>query len=89
MGDRKPTRFINKEGSNLWKVPTLRAIASFTPEELAYALNHLEPGKSPGLDYIFTKLILHAGPALKSWLCDFFISCMCQLKISRIWRRAL
>jgi len=27
--------------------------------------------------------------ALKSWFCDFLTSCMLQLKIPRIWRRAL
>ena len=27
--------------------------------------------------------------ALKSWLRDFLSSCLCQLKISKIWRRAL
>ena len=33
--------------------------------------------------------MLHAGSALKSWLCDFLSSCLCLLKIPKIWRRAL
>ena len=49
-------------------------------------LEHLEPGKSPGLDSIFPEFILHAESALKSWFYDFLTS---QLKIPRIWRRAL
>jgi len=32
---------------------------------------------------------LHAGLALKSWFCDFLNFCMRQLKITKIWRRAL
>jgi len=41
------------------------------------------------LDSIFPGFILHARSALKSWFCDFLNSCMRQLKISKIWRRAL
>jgi len=48
-----------------------------------------EARKFPGLDSIFQELILHAGPALKYWFCDFLTSCMRQLKIPNIWRRAL
>jgi len=61
----------------------------FTPEELANALKHLEPGKYPGLDSIFLEFIPHNESALKSWFSDFFTSCMRQLKIFRICRRAL
>jgi len=60
----------------------------FRPEELAAALRRLKPGKSPGLDSIFPEFIFHAGSALKSWFCDFLISCMRQLKIPKIWRIA-
>jgi len=63
--------------------------ASFRPEELAAAIRHLKPGKFPGLDSIFPEFILQAGSALKYWFCDFLTSCMHQLKITRIWRRAL
>jgi len=58
-------------------------------EEFAAALRCLKPGKSPGLDIIFPEFILHAGPALKSWFCDFLNSYMRQIKIPKIWRRAL
>jgi len=37
-----------------------------SPVELANALNYLEPGKAPELDYIFTEFMLHSGSALKS-----------------------
>ena len=36
-----------------------------------------------------TEFILHAGAALKSWFCDFLTSFMRQLKIPKIWIRAL
>jgi len=91
-GDRESTRLVNKELSDLWKIPTPegRSISEpFRPEELAAGLRRLKPGKSPGLDSIFPEFILHAGPALKSWFCDFLTSCMRQLKIPKIWRRAL
>ena len=52
-------------------------------------LRCLKPGKSPRFYFIFPEFILHAGSALKSWFCDFLTSCMRQLKIPKIWRRAL
>ena len=55
---------------------------------MASALNHLKPEKSTGLDSIFPEFVLHAESAIKSWLCGSVTSCMPQLKISRIWRRA-
>ena len=41
------------------------------------------------MDSILPEFILHAGSALKPWFCDFLTSCMYQLKIPKIWRRAL
>ena len=41
------------------------------------------------MDSIFPEFILHAGLGLKSWFCDFLTSCVHQLKIPKIWRRAL
>ena len=90
--DREPTRLVNKELSDLWKIPTPEAhIVSepFRTEEFAAALRRLKPGKSLGLDLIFPEFILHAVSALKYWFCDFLNSCMRQLKIPKIWRRAL
>jgi len=91
-GDRKSTRLVSKELSDLWKTPTPEghSIAEpFRPEELAAALRRLKPGKSPGLDSIFPEFKLHAGSALNSWFCGILTFCMCQLKIPKIWRRAL
>ena len=42
-----------------------------------------------GPDSICPELLLHAGAALKSWLCGFLSSCLHHLKIQKIWRRAL
>jgi len=89
-GSRDSTRITNKELSDLWKVPTpegesMYCISGpFMPGELAAVLRRLKPGKSPGLDSIIPEFILHAGSALKSWFCDFLISCMRQLKIPNI-----
>jgi len=81
---------VNKELSNLWKIPTPEGHSisePFRPEELAVTLRCLKSLKSLGLDCIFLEFILHAGSALKSWFCNFLNSCMCQLKIPNIWRR--
>jgi len=78
---RETTRLVNKQLSDIWKLPTPEGHSiteTFRPEEFAVALRRLKPGKSPGLDSIFPELILHAGSALKSWFCDFFNSCMHQ-----------
>ena len=90
--DRKSTRFINKELSDLWKIttPEGHSISElFRPEKLAAVLRRQKPGKSPGLDSIFPEFVLHARSALKSWFCDVLTSCMHQLKIPKICRRAL
>ena len=66
------TRLVNKQLSDLWKIPTPEGhdiSEPFRPEELAAALRHLKPGKSPRLDSIFPKFALHAGSAPKSWFC--------------------
>ena len=41
------------------------------------------------MDSTFLEFILQAGSALRSWFCDFLNSCIHQLKIPKIWRRAL
>ena len=91
-GGRESTRFVNKQLSDLWKIPIPEGhmiSEPFRPEEFAAALRRLKPGKSPGLDSIFPQFILHPGSALTSWFCDFLTSCMRQLKITKIWRTAL
>ena len=90
--DRKSSRLVSQEVSDLWRASTTSAVnvcGSFTPSEFAAALKHLKPGKAPGPDSICPKLLLHAGAALKSWLCGFLSSCLHHLKIPKIWRRAL
>ena len=57
--------------------------------EFAAVLHHLKPGKAPGPDSICPELLIHAGPGLKFWLRGFLSSCLRQLKIPKVWRRAL
>jgi len=74
-----PTRSCSTYG----RLQHLRATVSTA------ALRRLKPGKFPALDSIFPEFMLHTWSALKSWFCDFVSSCMRQLKIPKIWRRAL
>ena len=90
--DRKSSRLVSKEVSDLWRVTTPDAVNisdNFSQREFAAALQHLKPSKALGPDSICSELIIHAGSALKSWLRDFFSSCLLRLKIPKIWRRAL
>ena len=90
--DRKSSRLVSQEVSDLWRATSPDAVnisENFSQREFAAALQHLKPGKAPGPDSICSKLILHYGDALKSWLCDIFSSCLRRLKIPKIWRRAL
>ena len=90
--DHKSSRLVSQKVSDLWRATTPDAVNisdNFSQREFTAALQHLKPGKAPGPDSICPQLILHAGAALKSWLCDFHFSYMCQLKIPKIWRRAL
>ena len=90
--DRKLPRLVFQKMSDLWRATTPDAINisdNFSQREFAAALQHLKPGKAPGPDFICPELILHAGAALKSWLCDFLSSCLRRLKIPKIWRRPL
>ena len=83
---------LSQEVSDLWRAITpdpVNISDNFSQREFTAALQHLKPGKAPGPDSICSELILHAGAALKSWLCDFLSSCLRQLKITKIWRRAL
>ena len=49
----------------------------------------MRPGKCPRLNSILPEFIFHAGSALLSSFCDFLTSCMYQIKIPKIWRRAI
>ena len=61
----------------------------FYPEEFAAALHYLKPDKAPGLDSISPEHLIHAGTGLKFWLSGFLSSCLRQLKIPKVWKRAL
>ena len=90
--DRKSSRLVFQEVSDLWRATTPDAVHisdNFSHRDFAAALQHLKPGKAPGPESICSELIIHAGAALKSWLRDFLSSCLRRLKISKIWRRAL
>ena len=80
------------EVSDLWRVLTpydQSLSGDFTAEELTSALQHLEPRKASGPDSICPESILHAGSEMKSRLSEFLSSCLFNLKIPKIWRRAL
>ena len=90
--DRKSSRLVSQEVSDLWRATTLDPVNisdNFSQREFTVALQHLKPGKALGHDFICSELILHAGAALKSWLRDFISSSLRPLKIPKIWRRAL
>ena len=81
-----------QELSDLWRATALDAVnisEDFSPREFAAALRHLKPGKAPGSDSICLELVVHAGPGLKFWLRGFLSSCLHQLKITKVWRKAL
>ena len=83
---------LSQEVSDLWRATTPDTVNisdNFSQREFAAALQHLKSGKALEPDSIFSELILHAGAALKSWLHHFLSSCLHQLKIFKIWRRAL
>ena len=90
--DCKSSRLVFQDVSDHWRATTpdtVNICDNFSQREFAAALQHLKPGKAPGPDSICPELILHVGAALKSWLRDFLSSCLCRLKIPKIWRRAL
>ena len=90
--DRESSRLISREVSDLWRATTSSSVnisGKFTSREFTAALQRVKPGKAPGPDSICPELILHAGAAMKSWLCGFLSSCLRQLKIPKVWRRAL
>ena len=67
--DRKSSRLVSQEVSDLWRATTPDAVNisdNFSQREFTAALQHLKPGKAPGPDSICPELILHAGAALKS-----------------------
>ena len=89
--NRAPSRLIPQEVSDLWSATTSSPVSisrNFTSREFTVTLQNLKPGKAPGSNSFFPELRLHAGAALKSWLCGFHSFCLHQLKIPKIWKRA-
>jgi len=86
---RQSNRLVNIELFDLWKIVATEVTVSLKLEELATFLNRVNSENSPGLDSFFLEFILHAGSAPKFWFRGFYISCMRQLKIKKIWRRVL
>ena len=90
--NREIYRFVMQELSDLWSATTPDTVnisGDFSPPEFAAALYYLKPGKASGLDSICTERLIHAGPGLKFWLRGFLSPCLRQLKIPKVWRRAL
>ena len=93
--DRKSSRLVFQEVSDLWRATTPDAVNisdNFSQREFAAALQHLKPDKAPGPDSICSELILHAGAALKSWLRDFLLPVCADSKFprsgeERLWSR--
>ena len=90
--DCKASRLVSQKWSASWRatIPDpINISENFSLREFTAALQHLEPGKASGPDFIFPELIIHNGAALKSLLRDFLSSCLRRLKMSKISRRAL
>ena len=76
-------------GASQFQVQLIYISGNFISREFTIVLQHLKPGKAPGPASICQELILYAGDALKSWICDFLSSCLRRLKITKIRRSAL
>ena len=75
--DRKSSRLVSQEMSDLWRATTpdpVNISDNFSLREFTATLQHFKPGKAPGPDSICSELIIYAGAALKSWLRDFLTS---------------
>ena len=82
--DCKSSQLISQEVSDFWRAITpdpVNISDTFLQREFTAAS---QLGKTPGPDSICPKLILYAGAFLKSWLHDFFSSCLHRLKFSKI-----
>ena len=65
--DRKSSRLVSQELSDLWRAATPDAVNisdNFSQREFAAALQHLKPGKAPGPDSICPEL-----PSTPCWSC--------------------
>ena len=81
-----------EELSDLWKATAIGAVnisGKFSPREFSAVLHHLKPGNAPSPDSICPELLIHAGTGLNFWLRGFLSSCLRQLKIPKVSKRAL
>jgi len=80
----------NKELSDPWKNPTSDGYSISGPARGACCWPQVPESREISWSgSISLEFILHVGSALKSWFCDFLTSCMRQIKIPKIRRRAL
>ena len=80
------------ELSDLWRATAPDSVyisEDFSPREFAATLHHFKPGKALDPDFICPEFSIYAGPGLKFWLHGYLFSCLRQLKIPKVWRRAL
>ena len=66
--DRKSSRLVSQEVSDLWRATTPEAVNisdNFSQRKFTAALQHLKPSKAPGPDSICPELIIHTGSAFK------------------------
>jgi len=78
-----PQDFFNKEVSGLRKIPAPDGDSisgPFMPADLDNPFKRFKAEKSPVPHSVFKQFILHAGSALKSWLCGLFTSCIRLVK---------
>ena len=80
-----------QELSDLWRDTAPDAVnifRDFSPREFAIALHHLKPAKVPSPDSYLFRAFNPCWSQLKV-LATWLPSCLCQLKILKVWRRAL
>ena len=90
--NRKISRFVLQELSDFCRTIAPDAInifVDFSRREFSTALHHLKPGKAPDPNSICPGVFTDTGPDLKFWLRGLFSSHLRQLKIQKVWRRAL
>ena len=81
-----------QELSDPWRATSPDAVnisRDFSPRDFAAALHNLKPVKAPVPESICPELLIHAGIGLKSWLRGFLSFCLRQLKIPKVYKRAL
>ena len=90
--NREISLSVMQELSDLSRATALDTVnisGDFSPREFVAAFHHLKPDKAPSPNSICPKLLIHARPGLKFWLRGFLSSYLRQLKIPKVWRRAL